>query len=191
MKVDFGVYHHSTPEESNAFRERLERVLMPLLKSAFNREARINALDVGCGLGFLSWLIARTFPQGKVTCMDTFKGDSLSDVSVERAILNFRALKVEDRVTVIQHDLREPIDGSYDLIASNLFFHNLGKERFKVYENVIFALKQGGYFVISDMFSEEEDVKILEKQLDLIVTRTLFDDDWRFRVMILKKEKQY
>jgi 16S rRNA G1207 methylase RsmC len=190
MKIDFGVYHHSTPEESNAFRERLERVLMPLLKSAFDREARINALDVGCGLGLLSWLMARTFPQGKVTCMDTFKGDSLSDVSVERAILNFRALG-KDRVTVIQHDLRELIDGSYDLIASNLFFHNLGKERFKVYENVIFALKQGGYFVISDMFSEEEDMKTLKKQLDLIVTRTLFDDDWRFRVMILKKEKQY
>ena len=60
-----------------------------------------------------------------------------------------------------------------------------------MYENVIFALKQGGYFVISDMFSEEEDMKTLKKQLDLIVTRTLFDDDWRFRVMILKKEKQY
>jgi len=39
VDVDFGTYHHSTPEESNNIRERI--------------------LDAGCGLGFLTYVAAR------------------------------------------------------------------------------------------------------------------------------------
>ncbi len=53
--VDFGTYHHSTPEESKHIRECAEKAFSKLLRSLYSSRAALKILDAGCGLGFLTY----------------------------------------------------------------------------------------------------------------------------------------
>jgi hypothetical protein len=50
--VDFGTYHHSTPEDSRRIRESAEKVFLTLLRPLYPSRAALEILDAGCGLGF-------------------------------------------------------------------------------------------------------------------------------------------
>jgi|SRR6516225_8449939 ribosomal protein L11 methylase PrmA len=56
VDVDFGTYHHSTPEESNNIRERAAKAFSKLLRFLY---PSVRILDAGCGLGFLTYVAAR------------------------------------------------------------------------------------------------------------------------------------
>src|SRR4029077_12499078 len=53
VDIDFGTYHHSTPKESKAIRERAEKAFSKLLRPLYPSGAPLRILDAGCGLGFL------------------------------------------------------------------------------------------------------------------------------------------
>ena len=152
--VDFGTYHHSTPEESKQIREEAAQAFSKLLRPLYPSTANLKILDAGCGLGFLTYVAAKRFPKARITGVDLFRHGSVSALSIDRAMQNIKTLGIDSRTSFLKHDLTKPLktDVQYDLAVSNLVFHNMGKKRFEAYDTVFDALKPGGYFVIGDLF---------------------------------------
>lgn len=106
-----------------------ERVLIPRLDTEILAEEALaviaadsgqasacgspEVLDLCCGSGAIGLSIAALAPETKVTLTD------ISEDALEVAKLNARTLNVEDRVTLVQSDLFEKIQGGFDLIVSN------------------------------------------------------------------------
>jgi cyclopropane fatty-acyl-phospholipid synthase-like methyltransferase len=189
--VDFGTYHHSTPEESRQIREEAEKVLSKLLRPLYASRAALRILDAGCGLGFLTYVAAKCFPKASVTGVDLFKHDSVSELSIDRAVKNMKSLGLESRTSFFKHDLTKPLkpDVPYDLAVSNLVFHNMRKKRFVAYENVFDALKPEGYFVIGDLFPRgKTDMDYLSERSTLINELDQGGSGrWDYKIIVLRK----
>src|SRR5215470_2961159 len=102
----FGTYHYATAEDSVKTRQ----TVLPLFRNTFGtlpfpREDELKALDLGCGLGFLSCLCAEYYPSAIVTGVDTFEHESLKDSDLAKARENARALGFEKRVTFRKGDI--------------------------------------------------------------------------------------
>lgn len=170
--VNFGTYHHSTQEESDHIRSMVEKKVHSIFSKLYPISSALQILDAGCGLGFMSYLAATYYPQSFVTGYDIYNDESLKDSSLEKAIQNMKSLGLESRTKFKKHDLAESFDSGveFDLVISNLVFHNMGKNRFKAYENVFDSLKEGGYFVIGDLFPENSrDMKFLLERSTLLL----------------------
>jgi len=189
--VDFGTYHHSTPEESNEIRERAEKAFSKLLRPLYPSDAPLRILDAGCGLGFLVSVAAKCFPKSQVMGVDLFKHGSLASMSIKKAEENMKSLGIESRTSFLKHDLTKPLksDTQFDLVLSNLVFHNLGKKRFQAYRFVFDALKAGGYFVIGDVSRNDKadvdyfrDCSTIVKELDEGES-----GGWGYKIRVLRK----
>jgi cyclopropane fatty-acyl-phospholipid synthase-like methyltransferase len=189
--VDFGTYHHSTPQESKRIREDAEKAFSKLLRPLYPSHTALKILDAGCGLGFLTYVVAKCFPKASVTGIDLFKHGSVSQLSIDKALENMKALGMESRTSFLKHDLTKPLtsDVQYDLAVSNLVFHNMGKKRFKAYETVFDALKAGGYFVIGDLFPHgKADMDYFHEQSTLINELDQGGSGrWRYQIKVLRK----
>ncbi len=192
MEPDFGTYHHSTPDESRKMREKAGKVFSSLFLSLYPADAELRILDAGCGLGFMSSIAAGCFHNSRITAVDIFQHDSLSDASLERAEANMEILGIGSRVEILQHDLINPLPfgADFDLAISSLVFHNLGKRRFEGYQTVFSALKSGGYFIIGDLFPS------LKKDMDFFsrfssAVREEGEEgsgEWSYRILGMKKK---
>jgi 2-polyprenyl-3-methyl-5-hydroxy-6-metoxy-1,4-benzoquinol methylase len=105
--VDFGMYHHSTPDESKGIRENAEKAFSKLLRSLYPSRAALKILDAGCGLGFLTYVAAKCFPKASVTGVDLFRHGNVSQLSMDKAVKNMKSLGIESR-TSLKHDLTKP-----------------------------------------------------------------------------------
>lgn len=85
---------------------------------AMPRPQRI--LDVGCGTGVISLMMAQRFPQAEIY------GIEIDPDSADEAQANFTSSPWADRLHLLRGDfLRFPFDGKFDLIVSNPpFFTN-------------------------------------------------------------------
>jgi len=190
--IDFGTYHHSTPEKSKRIRESAEKAFSKLLRPLYPSRAALTILDAGCGLGFLTYVAAKRFPKATITGVDLFRHGSVSALSIDRAMQNIKSLGIDSRTSFLKHDLTKPLksDVQYDLAVSNLVFHNMGKKRFKAYDTVFDVLKPRGYFVIGDLF--------LHGKADMDYFRewsTLIDEldqggsgRWHYWIKVLRKK---
>lgn len=189
--LDFGTYHHTTPEESKRLRENAEEAFSKLLRPLYPTGAALRILDAGCGLGFLMSVAAKCFPKATIMGVDLFKRGSVTGISLGRAESNMKTLGINSRTSFLQHDLAKPLksDAEYDLAISNLVFHNLGKNRFKGYENVFGALKPRGYFVIGDLFPRgKTDPDYLRQRSTLIDKLDQGRSGrWRYQIKVLRK----
>ncbi len=189
--VDFGTYHHSTPEESNDIRKRAEIAFSKLLRPLYPASAKLRILDAGCGLGFLVYVAAKCFPKAEVTGIDLFKHNSLAKMSIEKAEENMKSLGIASRTAFQKHDLSKPLrsDAEFDLVVSNLVFHNLGKKRFQAYGHVFKALKPGGYFVIGDVSRDDRaDVDYFREHSTLVKQIGAGDSGgWLYKIKVLTK----
>jgi ribosomal protein L11 methylase PrmA len=78
---DFGTYHHSTSVAS-----KIRAVVKTMFTDAFaslpfRRDDELRILDVGCGLGFLSYVSAEFYKNAQIT-VDTFEHASLKESSL-------------------------------------------------------------------------------------------------------------
>jgi cyclopropane fatty-acyl-phospholipid synthase-like methyltransferase len=191
VDIDFGTYHHSTPEESNDLRNRAEKAFSKLLRSLYPSGAPLRILDAGCGLGFLMYVAARCFSKARITGVDLFRHGSISGISLDKAADNMRLMGIDSRTSFLKHDLTEPIESNemYDLAISNLVFHNIGKKRFKAYGTVFDALRPGGYFVIGDLFPHDKDDMDYFGELSTPVNELDESDSgpWPYKIKVLRK----
>ena len=73
-----------------------------------------TVLDMGCGYGAIGITLAKAYPRLRVVMVD------VSPRAVALARRNARHNRVEDRVTVLQGNLYEPVEGIvFDAILSN------------------------------------------------------------------------
>ncbi|TDL86528.1 malonyl-[acyl-carrier protein] O-methyltransferase BioC [Vibrio vulnificus] len=78
-----------------------------------NTYHKINILEIGCGTGYLTRLLVKTFPNAAITAVDIAPG------MVEVA----KGMTKEDRVTFLCTDIEEmALNENYDLIISNATF---------------------------------------------------------------------
>lgn len=98
---------------------------------------------------------------------------------------------IGSRPSFLKHDLTKPLNSKvqYDLVVSNLVFHNLGRKRFQAYRTVFDALKAGGYFIIGDVSrNDEADVDYFREHAALI--KELDEGNsggWVYKIRILRK----
>ena len=189
--VDFGTYHHSTPQQSDEMRVRAREEFVSILSQLYPHDSRLSILDAGCGLGFLSYTVAQCLPNARITGVDTFDDDSLSGATLQGARANMERLGIESRVSFLVHDLKRPLGSvmKYDLAVSNLVFHNLGRKRFDGYASVLNALKPDGHFVIGDLFPKvKADMAYLLESCTLIgETGDKGAGKWSYQVKVFKK----
>lgn len=73
-----------------------------------------SVLDLCSGSSFLSIIASEIFPDAKIDCVDVSKD------ALEVAKVNLKNYKLENRITLNQGDLYEPVQGKkYDLIVAN------------------------------------------------------------------------
>jgi cyclopropane fatty-acyl-phospholipid synthase-like methyltransferase len=151
---DFGTYHCSTPRASAATREKARVLFTKAFDTLpFSPEDKLRILDVGCGLGFLSCVCAEIYPKASVTGFDTFEHASLKDSSLEKAERNAEILGLSDRIAFQKGDIySSDFRGKFDIVVSNLVFHNLGKKRFIAYGRLARWMTPNSFVVLGDLF---------------------------------------
>jgi len=162
----FGIYHHSTSTASKKIRVVMKAMFADAFASlAFGRDDELTILDVGCGLGFLSCVSAEFYKNSRITGFDTFKHSSFKRSSLEKAKENARILGFSDRIDFRKGDVFgfTPAE-KFDIIISNLVFHNFGKKRFEAYSRISSWTQAGSFLVLGDLFfSPKTDIAQLVK----------------------------
>ena len=157
-KVDFGVYHHSSREESEKLRTGIASIFNAAisdLKNKTDAERFTRGLDAGCGSGFVSHLLHDSFHNMHIWAIDNFIDSSLENNSMENATNNFECLGMTDSVTIVKADLRKiPLEDDYfNIAASSLVYHNLGRNFPAGIREVHRILENGGTFLYGDIFT--------------------------------------
>jgi SAM-dependent methyltransferase len=101
-----------------------------------------RVLDLGCGDGRLAALVLGARPAATEAI-----GLDHSPPMIERARERFRD---DDRVTIVDHDLGEPLPAqdAFDVIVSGFAIHHLEHERKRsLFREVVAQLRPGGAFV--------------------------------------------
>jgi 2-polyprenyl-3-methyl-5-hydroxy-6-metoxy-1,4-benzoquinol methylase len=167
----FGTYHHSTRSASKKTRVVVKAIFTNAFASLpFRRDDELGILDGGCGLGFLSCVSAEFYENAQITGIDTFKHASLKGSSLERAKENARILGFSDRIDFKKSDVfRFTPSKKFDIIVSNLVFHNFGKMRFKAYSRLSSRVHNRSFIVMGDLFfSRKIDIDQLMKAFGIV-----------------------
>ena len=151
---DFGTYHHSTSVASNKIRTVVKAMFIDAFASLpLGRDDELRILDVGYGLGFLSCVSAKFYKNALITGVDTFEHASLKRSSLEGAKENARTLGFSDRIDFKKGDVfRFTLAEKFDIIVSNLVFHNFGKKRFQAYSLLSSWTQAGSFVIMGDLF---------------------------------------
>ena len=110
-----------------------EAVVLELLAGSFDR-----VLDLGCGDGRLLALILLAHPEARGVALD------FSPAMIEAARTRFAG---DDRVSILQHDMNEPLPdlGAFDAVVSSFAIHHLPDDRKReLYGEIFRALTPGG-----------------------------------------------
>jgi cyclopropane fatty-acyl-phospholipid synthase-like methyltransferase len=118
----------------------------------------------------LSCVCAEFYKLARVTGIDTFKHASLKGSSIDRARENARTLGFSKRIDFEASDVFafKPAE-RFDVVVSNLVYHNLGKKRFEAYSRISSWVRKGGFVVIGDLFfSPKADLDRLSKEFRIL-----------------------
>jgi ribosomal protein L11 methylase PrmA len=188
----FGTYHHSTSAASKKVREVVNAMFTDAFASLpFGRDDELRILDVGCGLGFLSCVSAEFYNNARITGIDTFKHSSLKRSSLERAKENAKILGYSDRIDFKKGDVfRFTPAEKFDIIVSNLVFHNFGKMRFKAYSRLSSWTLAGSFVLMGELFfSPKTDIAHLAKVFRILRQIKSPKSDFRqYSLLVMSKD---
>ncbi len=114
------------------------------LSSVSLSDDSLNILDIGCGPGMQTRLLAKTFPNSSITALDNYRPflDQLESASLQEGITNITCIEAS------MFDL--PFDtGSFDLIWSEGAIYIMGFSEGLVQWKPL--LKPGGYLAVSEL----------------------------------------
>ncbi len=102
--------------------------------------ANFRVLDLGAGTGMLSFLVAKKFPQARITLMD------ISREMLDKARERFAGM--EERVEFVAGDYANGFAGQFDVVISALSIHHLiDADKIKLFKDIYDALPDGGIFI--------------------------------------------
>ena len=148
LLTDNGVFSKNNVDEgSYAFL----KVLLPL-------DLGNHILDLGCGYGTIGLALAKAHEEARIT---------LADVNPRAVALcerNAGLLNLSPRVTILQSDIYEKIEGPYDSIVVNPPIRAGKKVTYKMYEEAKQYLIDGGslYIVIRKAQGADSASKYIE-----------------------------
>jgi len=136
----------------------LQKVFFSLLP--FQRDAKINVLDLGLGTGETAWAFLRQYPAARLFGIDA------SGKMIQRA-----RVKLGDfapRVELIRSDFRAlPSLGTFDFIYSILAVHHLPPEDKKMlFWKIWSILEPGGFFLLINVVKGSSD-RLTERYVNL------------------------
>ena len=134
FKSDNGIFSKNELDKGS---ELLIKTLLPI-----NLGNRL--LDLGCGLGVIGLTLAYFHP-GLNVCLSDVNTRALSLCSA-----NADALKLSQRVTILQSDIYTKVEGKFDSIVSNPPIRAGKKVTYEIYKGALSHLIDGGslYIVI-------------------------------------------
>ena len=106
-------------------------------------QADFRVLDLGAGTGMLSLLIAKKFPQAKITLLD------ISLEMLGKAREWFAGM--EERLEFVAGDYANGFAGQFEVVISALSIHHLpDTDKITLFKNIHDALPDGGIFINAD-----------------------------------------
>lgn len=146
--TDNGVFSKNRVDEGSL---AFLRVLLPL-------DLGNNILDLGCGYGTIGLTIAVAKKEARVTLAD------VNTRALELCKKNADAYALSQRVTILQSDIYEKIEGPYDSIVVNPPIRAGKVVTYRMYEEAKQYLIDGGslYLVIRKAQGAESAAKYIE-----------------------------
>lgn len=191
---DFGTYHHSTSVASKKIRAVVKTMFTDAFASLpFRMDDELRVLDVGCGLGFLSCISAEFYKNAQITGIDTFEHTSLKKSSLQKAEENARILGFSDRIDFKNGDVfRFTPTEKFDILVSNLVFHNFGRMRFKAYSRLSSWTQIDTFVVTGDLFfSPKIDMAVLAKEFNILRQIKPKNDGFeQYALLVLLKDSE-
>jgi tRNA (cmo5U34)-methyltransferase len=117
----------------------------------FERTARIEAIDLGCGTGTIAKAILEQFPNARVTCVDL--AENMLAIAQSK-------LGRHSGVEFVLSDFRTlSLDRGYDVVLSSLALHHLVTDEDKIgfYKRIYNGLRNGGVFYNGDIVLGSSD----------------------------------
>ncbi len=122
-----------------------------VLSVPFEKDSKINVIDLGCGTGTVALHIKRAFPNAVITCLD------LSENMINMAKTKLSAY--EDVKYIVNDFYGFNFVEKYDVIVSSLALHHLVNDSDKkiFYEKIYKALNSSGIFYNADVVLGSND----------------------------------
>jgi SAM-dependent methyltransferase len=189
QQPDFGRYHHSTQRGSEKIRGKIEVLFAEALGDLpFSRDDEPKILDIGCGLGFLSWICAKYYPNGMITGIDTFQHASLKNSSLARAKNNMKILGFSERIRFQKGDI---FRSDYGKRKFDLVFHNFGRKRFNAYERLAQWATPKSHIALGDLFFDyKKDSKLVTSLFGSVQVRPGSIIDRAYKILLLSEPKK-
>ena len=148
LLTDNGVFSKNRVDEGSL---AFLRVLLPL-------ELGKNILDLGCGYGTIGLTLAIAKKEARVTLAD------INPRAIKLCIKNAGVMNLSQRVTILQSDIYEKIEGPYDSIVVNPPIRAGKKVTYAMYEGAKQYLIDGGslFIVIRKAQGAESAAKYIE-----------------------------
>ena len=148
LLTDNGVFSKNKVDEGSL---AFLKVLLPL-------ELGNNILDLGCGYGTIGLTLAVAKKQARVTLAD------INARALNMCKRNADALDLSQRVTILQSDIYEKIEGPYDSIVVNPPIRAGKAVTYRMYEEAKQYLIDGGslFIVIRKAQGAESAAKYIE-----------------------------
>ena len=148
LLTDNGVFSKNKVDEGSL---AFLRVLLPL-------NLGNNILDLGCGYGTLGLTLAMAKKEARVTLAD------INPRALNMCRRNAELLNLSQRVTILQSDIYEKIEGPYDSIVVNPPIRAGKAVTYRMYEEAKQYLIDGGslYIVIRKAQGAESAAKYIE-----------------------------
>ena len=173
LQTDNGVFSKNRVDEGSL---AFLKVILPLNLGK-------NILDLGCGYGTIGLTLAKAHEEARIT---------LADVNPRAVALcerNAGLLNLSPRVTILQSDIYEKIEGPYDSIVVNPPIRAGKAVTYRMYEEAIQYLIDGGslYIVIRKAQGAPSASKYIEQIFGNI---TLLKRDKGYYIYRATKSKQ-
>ena len=148
LLTDNGVFSKGKVDEGSL---AFLKVLLPL-------DLGNNILDLGCGYGTLGLTLAMAKKEARVTLAD------VNSRAIKLCIKNAGVMNLSQRVTILQSDIYEKIEGKYDSIVINPPIRAGKVVTYRMYEEAKQYLIDGGslYIVIRKAQGADSASKYIE-----------------------------
>ncbi len=174
IEFDIDDHHIALLSDNGVFsKDKVDEGSLAFLKVIVPLRLSGKILDLGCGYGTIGLTIALTSPEARV---------DLADVNTRALALcerNAKNLGLSQRVTVLQSDVYENIEGTYDSIVVNPPIRAGKVVTYAMYEGAFAHLIDGGSLFI--VIRKNQGAPSASKYIE-----SIFDN-----IHLLKRDKGY